>query len=808
MQQHYQPLPPLNNSQNASSFQQFYQQHQQQQQQAWPSVSSAARDHGASAFIKQEDSDGQHHSGAATAAWAQHYSRYYAGGNSLGVPASSPDPRFLSASAPATTHTFNSAAAAAGGAHRGGAKGLAKGGGRGLDLLAAATEALVEEREDLDDDEEDEEDEDEEEEEDERDEFSDEDDVDFEGEGRVKYEDDGDDMMQMDGIEESTSMAHTPSAQSYATATTTRPRSSSRTSPWASTKKGRRPLLSSSAPGRNLAFSHRRTSQSSHNAWRASSRAASNSIAAGSSFASFSPMANSLPIPMSQHPAHNFTQGGTPSGSRPRRKSATPAMSASSPAGGSASLPHASGNLSSSAGAGGRTPSGSLKRTEIPAVADDPSVRPYGCCYPACVARAEARRAEVMAAQGIAPTADTSAAQGTASSRSNAPKLQRSASTSAALAVSASERVGSVAMSVSSSESSLSSHHGAGGHGGGTGGLSASGELHRFDPASSSSPAGRFAALESSSIATTLSSGESEDHHHQQHLSGPAARKLAAQAPRTVVTDDNVLDDLDADAFDDEDDLAAGDDMEAEEDLISEGLGMTGVGRPASAAGRKRGASLSSVSTAQRTAPGQQQGGQHLQPSSASTSQTLLSVSLPSRAAPSAAQQSFAFFDEETCFRTIKELREHWGRHKKSGDNAVITPFRCAINGCGKTFKSLAGLRWHFQNAASNGHFYISFEDGGEQPSRKFKATVDALSKEKREVCPMPGCSKAFKQAAGLAYHLAHANTANHVVTEEMLDSFVPTLASKVRWWFAKKKREQEEKSAASAASALVNGPA
>ena len=41
----------------------------------------------------------------------------------------------------------------------------------------------------------------------------------------------------------------------------------------------------------------------------------------------------------------------------------------------------------------------------------------------------------------------------------------------------------------------------------------------------------------------------------------------------------------------------------------------------------------------------------------------------------------------ETNFRTIKELREHVAAKHKSGKPVVETPFRCALDPCGKTFK-------------------------------------------------------------------------------------------------------------------------
>lgn len=100
--------------------------------------------------------------------------------------------------------------------------------------------------------------------------------------------------------------------------------------------------------------------------------------------------------------------------------------------------------------------------------------------------------------------------------------------------------------------------------------------------------------------------------------------------------------------------------------------------------------------------------------------------------------------------------------------------------------QSLAGLRFHFQNASANGHFFVSYEEGGAQPLKKFKACVQPT--ERSEKCPVPGCTKAFKQAAGLAYHLAH--TEGHHMTEREVQTFAATLQSKTRWWYAKLGRQ------------------
>lgn len=203
--------------------------------------------------------------------------------------------------------------------------------------------------------------------------------------------------------------------------------------------------------------------------------------------------------------------------------------------------------------------------------------------------------------------------------------------------------------------------------------------------------------------------------------------------------------------------------------------------------------------------------------------------------------------DEETSWRTIRELREHAQRAhkertakaKQDDDEAVMMemPFCCALDPCGKTFsasclgpfptffpltdssssqyaESLAGLRFHFQNASANGHFFVQLErdaaTGEERATKKFKQEVKPSGRELK--CPVGRCPKRFKQSAGayspeglclvwlprgldtdeercarlagLAYHLSH--TPNHPITEAMLATFEPTLQSKTRWWFGR----------------------
>ncbi|BGP25619.1 hypothetical protein JCM10295v2_004550 [Rhodotorula toruloides] len=150
----------------------------------------------------------------------------------------------------------------------------------------------------------------------------------------------------------------------------------------------------------------------------------------------------------------------------------------------------------------------------------------------------------------------------------------------------------------------------------------------------------------------------------------------------------------------------------------------------------------------------------------------------------------------ELSWRTVKELREHHARYhkdrahelKNGAEESLLMemPFRCALDPCDKTFKSLAGLRFHFQNATANGHFVVALErddrTGQERATKKFKQEIKPSGRELQ--CPVARCPKKFKQSAGLAYHLTH--TPNHPVTAALLNTFESTLLSKTKWWLSR----------------------
>lgn len=128
-------------------------------------------------------------------------------------------------------------------------------------------------------------------------------------------------------------------------------------------------------------------------------------------------------------------------------------------------------------------------------------------------------------------------------------------------------------------------------------------------------------------------------------------------------------------------------------------------------------------------------------------------------------------------FRTSAELMEH--RKIAHGTEAEATGglgrgtgpsgswlFRCGLAGCEKGWKSINGMQYHLQ--LSRVHFAgpsresDSPEDQGEQgialtTSNDVPRPNPAVKAFK---CPRSGCTNAYKQAAGLKYHLAHGHPA------------------------------------------------
>ncbi|OSD05897.1 hypothetical protein PYCCODRAFT_1383880 [Trametes coccinea BRFM310] len=177
----------------------------------------------------------------------------------------------------------------------------------------------------------------------------------------------------------------------------------------------------------------------------------------------------------------------------------------------------------------------------------------------------------------------------------------------------------------------------------------------------------------------------------------------------------------------------------------------------------------------------------------------------------------------KSAFATSKELSDH-SKLAHGGDLGGSKPFRCALKGCEKSWKSINGLQYHLQ--ISKVHFQQALaarqtlpSDRGPPPPHAATSPSQAPTAEgpsplasthaptptppeapepasdsagvppergtgkdkdgekprrKLHPCPHPGCGKQYKQLSGLRYHLSHGHA------EELpmqLDVVPPTLA-------------------------------
>ncbi|KAF9535330.1 hypothetical protein CPB83DRAFT_841584 [Crepidotus variabilis] len=119
-----------------------------------------------------------------------------------------------------------------------------------------------------------------------------------------------------------------------------------------------------------------------------------------------------------------------------------------------------------------------------------------------------------------------------------------------------------------------------------------------------------------------------------------------------------------------------------------------------------------------------------------------------------------------SCFVTSGELQDH-AKDKHSDEEAADKPFRCALAGCGKSWKSINGLQYHLQ--ISTVHFTNAIQDKfSKQPATPVQQMSmlsteggDSEDSDRRYPCPTPGCYKAYRQPSGLRYHIKHGHPAD-----------------------------------------------
>ncbi|KAJ7814104.1 hypothetical protein B0H14DRAFT_2850846 [Mycena olivaceomarginata] len=118
----------------------------------------------------------------------------------------------------------------------------------------------------------------------------------------------------------------------------------------------------------------------------------------------------------------------------------------------------------------------------------------------------------------------------------------------------------------------------------------------------------------------------------------------------------------------------------------------------------------------------------------------------------------------QACFATSKELIDHRKlMHGEGGESPDDRPYRCALTGCGKSWKTLNGLQYHLQ--ISTAHFrnalsctFKSVAEEGETPVAAAQDAEDGERENRDYICHHPHCFKAYKQPSGLRYHLKHVS--------------------------------------------------
>ncbi|KAJ7596743.1 hypothetical protein C8J56DRAFT_296019 [Mycena floridula] len=109
-----------------------------------------------------------------------------------------------------------------------------------------------------------------------------------------------------------------------------------------------------------------------------------------------------------------------------------------------------------------------------------------------------------------------------------------------------------------------------------------------------------------------------------------------------------------------------------------------------------------------------------------------------------------------SCFRTSKELFEHnKSAHRDNEDTDRI--FRCGLDGCQKSWKSLNGLQYHLQVSTDHFRHALSsrFSAGGSSGTVSDPGQADC---NRPHACHHLNCFKTYKHASGLRYHLKHGH--------------------------------------------------
>ncbi|KAG8220063.1 hypothetical protein J3R82DRAFT_1081 [Butyriboletus roseoflavus] len=138
------------------------------------------------------------------------------------------------------------------------------------------------------------------------------------------------------------------------------------------------------------------------------------------------------------------------------------------------------------------------------------------------------------------------------------------------------------------------------------------------------------------------------------------------------------------------------------------------------------------------------------------------------------------------CYCTSRGLSDH-NKTAHPEDSGGDRPYRCGLDGCGKSWKSINGLQYHLQ--ISKAHFQhaitssivSSYISGLAVPTCVDASTVASSEGEdktkKQYKCPHENCPNRYKQLSGLRYHLAHGHP---VDIPKQLDLVPPALSRKL----------------------------
>nr|GAT43657.1 predicted protein [Mycena chlorophos] len=141
------------------------------------------------------------------------------------------------------------------------------------------------------------------------------------------------------------------------------------------------------------------------------------------------------------------------------------------------------------------------------------------------------------------------------------------------------------------------------------------------------------------------------------------------------------------------------------------------------------------------------------------------------------------------CFSTSKELLDHARcahddeLDEELNDKSKVhpRPYRCALAGCGKSWKTLNGLQYHLQ--ISTAHFRNAVSSEFRSKDEK----DDDEDNERSYICPHDQCFKAYRHPSGLRYHLKHGHSA-----AIQLETVPPSLARELEKKTRKMRRKDD----------------